>query len=197
MLKVGLTGGIGSGKSTVATIFEMLGVPVYYSDQRAKELMVSDKIRPNIISAFGHEAYDAKGKLERTYLAREVFNDSTKLETLNSIVHPAVEADFREWASAQTTESVIQEAAILIESGAYRDMDCIIVVQAPIETRIERVIKRDGATRSDVERRINAQMSDCERVLFADFTITADGIQLLLPQIVKIKEKLATFVRKN
>lgn len=197
MLKVGLTGGIGSGKSTVAAVFEMLGVPVYYSDQHAKSLMISDKIRELIVAEFGEQSYDRCGKLNRVFLAKTVFSDSEKLRRLNSIVHPVVAADFLEWASRQQSEIVLQEAAILIESGAYRDMDCIIVVEAPLETRIQRVIKRDGVSFDDVKHRIDAQMSDEKRLSYADFTIIADSTQLLLPQIVRIKEKLSTFVRKN
>lgn len=190
MFKVGLTGGIGSGKTTVASLFEMLGVPVYYSDVRAKELMTSDQVREKIVTAFGADSYHDDGTLSRTHLAREVFGNPGRLKVLNSIVHPVVAADFSTWSYQQNTPYVIEEAAILIECGAHRHADAVIVVQAPLQTRIERVILRDNMSQQEVEKRIAAQMDDAQRLKYADHVILADGQKLLLPQIIEIDSKL-------
>lgn len=190
MLKVGLTGGIGSGKSTVAAVFEKLGIPVYYSDTRAKELMCSHDLRSAITNAFTEQVYNDDGSLNREVMAKAVFGYPERLALLNSIVHPAVENDFLNWAASQNAPYVIQEAAILIESRAYRRMDEIIVVTAPLETRVERVIRRDGTNREDVQRRIMAQISDSERAKYANHTIIADENKMILPQIIKIDNKL-------
>lgn len=190
MYKIGLTGGIGSGKSTAARLFEKIGVPVYYSDLRAKELMLTEEVSDRIRAEFGEECYDLSGALQREYLSRMVFSDPRKLALLNSIVHPAVAADFRIWASGQSSGYVIQEAAILIESGAYRDVDEIIVVTAPEELRVERVMKRDGSSEEDIRRRVSAQMTDLQRAKYADYTIIADESQLIVPQILRIDSEI-------
>lgn len=190
MLKVGLTGGIGSGKSTVAAVFEKLGVPVYYSDARAKELMCSDILRTQIVEVFSEQVYNEDGMLNRAVMAEQVFGHPERLAQLNAIVHPAVERDFLSWASAQDAPYVIQEAAILIESGAHRQMDQIVVVKAPLETRIKRVVKRDGASEEQVLHRIKAQILEEEREKYANYTILADGKEMLLPQIIKIDSEL-------
>lgn len=190
MYKIGLTGGIGSGKSTAARLFEKIGVPVYYSDLRAKELMLTKEVSDRIRAEFGEECYDLSGALQREYLSRMVFSDPRKLALLNSIVHPAVAADFRVWASGQSSGYVIQEAAILIESGACRDVDEIIVVTAPEELRVERVMKRDGSSQEDIRRRVSAQMTDLQRAKYADYTIIADESQLIMPQILKIDSEI-------
>ena len=190
MLKIGLTGGIGSGKSTVCEIFQLFGIPVYNSDDRAKFLMNSE---PNLISNiqanFGEEAY-LDGKLNREYLASKVFHDEEALAQLNALVHPAVGRDFDHWASEQDSEILIKEAAILIESGAYKQCDKIAVVTCPVDTRVERVMKRDGVTAEEVQARISKQLSDEERLYHADFVIDNSGEKLIIPQVQEILGQL-------
>ena len=189
---LGVTGGIGSGKSTVCEIFKTFGIPVYDSDARAKALMSSN---PNLInsiqSSFGEEAY-VDGESNRAYLAEIVFSDKGALERLNALVHPAVGRDFDEWADQQTSDILIKEAAILIESGAYKQCDKILVVTCPEELRIERVMKRDGAIREQVTVRISKQLSDEERMTYADFEIDNSGTEMLIPQVEKLINKLNT-----
>ena len=186
MLKVGLTGGIGSGKTTVSEIFHSLGVPVYNSDERAKYLMENDpSLRVNIIQYFGEESYRSEG-LNRSYLAQEVFSDKAKLEKLNSIVHPIVASDFEGWCLEQKAPFILKEAAILIESGAYIGLDEIIVVTASENTRIDRVIERDKINAGEVRHRMNNQISDSERLEYADFVIENDGKQMLISQVKEI-----------
>lgn len=182
MLKIGITGGIGSGKTTVAAIFELLGVPVYYCDSRAKQLMQRSDIQQCVMELFG--------TLSREKIARVVFADSAKLNALNDIIHPAVNQDFREWSECQNSRYVLQETAILIESGAHLHVDKIIVVDAPLPLRIERVMRRDGVAREAALQRIAAQISSEERLKYAHFTIIADDHHLLLPQVIKINEQL-------
>ena len=167
----GLTGGIGSGKTTAAKYFEQLGFPLYNSDLRAREIQNNNPIVINkIIEVFGDEAY-ISGEMNRPYIASITFNDKEKLQQLNQIVHPAVFNDFNEWISQQNSPYIIKEAAILIESGSYKNCDLIITVNANIEKRIERTIKRDNLQREQVEARIKNQLTDEERSSYADFVI--------------------------
>lgn len=162
MYKVGITGGIGSGKSTVCRMLRERGVEVYDSDSRAKELMQqSEQIRQQLIACFGVECYDAEG-LNRAYLARCVFGDAEALQRLNAIVHPAVREDFRHWAESQSSAYVVLESAILFEAGFETEVDSTLAVLAPKEMRIERTIQRDGVTRDAVEQRMAHQMGDEE-----------------------------------
>lgn len=190
MLKVGLTGGIGSGKTTVSEVFHSLGIPVYNSDKRAKYLMENDpSLRVAIIQYFGEESYRSEG-LNRLYLSEQVFSDKSKLQKLNSIVHPVVGNDFAVWCKNQSAPFVLKEAAILIESGAYKGLDKIIVVTASENVRMERVMERDGVKASEVRDRINNQMTDSERLQYADFIIDNDGIQMLISQVKEVFNKL-------
>ncbi|MEG1606866.1 MAG: dephospho-CoA kinase [Mucinivorans sp.] len=190
MLKVGLTGGIGSGKSTVAAILQTLGVAVYYADDRAKFLM-QHTLRDEICHIFGREAFDSNRLLNRAYIAQSVFSDSSLLCQLNSLVHPSVERDFEQWATEQHSAAyVVQEAAILVESGAYKKMDTIVVVLSPLELRVQRVCARDGLHAQDVLSRINSQMSELERESYANYTILADETELLTPQVLALHRKL-------
>ena len=190
MLKVGLTGGIGSGKTTVSEVFHSLGIPVYNSDKRAKYLMENDpSLRVAIIQYFGEESYRSEG-LNRLYLSEQVFSDKSKLQKLNSIVHPVVGNDFALWCKNQSAPFVLKEAAILIESGAYKGLDKIIVVTASENVRMERVMERDGVKASEVGDRINNQMTDSERLQYADFIIDNDGIQMLISQVKEVFNKL-------
>jgi len=171
MKVLGLTGGIGSGKSTVAGYFRDLGVPVYDSDQEAKLLMTeNEEIRKEIIALFGEEAYRDKG-LNREFISSKVFNDPQLLEQLNGIVHPRVRAHFRAWVAAQDAPYVLQEAAILFENGAHKQLDAMILVWAPKESRIHRVMERDNVGREAVLARMQNQWSDTETSALADYII--------------------------
>lgn len=162
MYKIGITGGIGSGKSTVCRMFCEHGIAVYDSDSRAKKLMQeSGAIRQQLMEFFGEECYNAEG-LNRPYLARCVFGDKDALQRLNSIVHPAVRADFRRWAEEQQSTYVILESAILFEAGFETEVDTTLAVLAPKPMRLERTMQRDGVTREEVEQRMEHQMSDEE-----------------------------------
>lgn len=193
-LKIGITGGIGSGKTTVCRIFETLGIPVYYADDRAKALMVENKdLIKNIKNLFGEEAYLPDSALNRAYIANIAFHNPLKLNELNALVHPAVWKDGEEWHNAQTDAPyTLKEAALLFESGGNRFLDKIITVVAPIETRIERVILRGGGTmtRSDIEARIAKQLPDEEKIKQSDFVIWNDGTQLLMPQVLSIHKSI-------
>ena len=168
---VGLTGGIGSGKTTVAGFFEKHGVPVYIADKAAKQLMVNDyKIVETITALLGNEAYD-NGTLNTAYIAKCVFSNKAMLQSLNAIVHPAVQLDFEKWAQKQKTPYVMKEAAILFEKQGYKKCDYTILVTAPLNVRIDRVMRRDKTTREEVERRIAAQWSDYKKSALADAAI--------------------------
>lgn len=199
MLKLGITGGIGSGKTTVCQFFEILGVPVYYSDQRAKGLMHSDEVlMAQIRQAFGRDIYSEDGILNRKALAAVVFADPGKLAALNGMVHPAVFRDFDRWAAARKeVPYVLKEAAILFESGSYRDCDYTILVKAPRELRIRRVVGRDGISEEEVVRRMDAQMSDEDKEARADFVVLNDEAQLLIPQVLLLHERLLQESRKR
>ena len=172
MLKVGITGGIGSGKSTITSLFHDLGVPIYNSDERAKWLLSNDvDLMDQIKILFGQESY-SNNKLNRAHIANIVFQDNDMLKQLNAIVHPLVKIDFENWLLLQKKEPlVIKEAAILIESGAYKELDILIVVYANKEIRIKRVMNRDNVAKEDVEKRMKTQLSDSERLKFAHYSI--------------------------
>jgi len=189
--KIGITGGIGSGKTTVCRIFEGLGIPVYYADEKAKKLMVEDvELIQNIISAFGEDAY-IDGILNRHYLAKLVFKDNKLLEQLNGIVHPALGKDYEKWHKAQeAVPYTLEEAAILFEMGGHEKMDKVIVVSAPLDLRIKRVMERDGVERQNVLDRVSKQMPEEEKVKRADFVIKNDGNHSLIEQIVDIHRLL-------
>lgn len=190
MKVIGITGGIGSGKTTTCKIFQELGLSVYYADTRAKELMSNNApLKNKIIQAFGENAY-ANGELDRVYLAKQVFGSEEKLSIINGLVHPAVAHDFEEWLDERNNERyVLKEAAILFESGAYQDLDITVLVIAPEDLRIERVLKRDGSTREDVLKRMNNQWTQERKVKLADHIINNDGAQLLIPQVLELHKK--------
>lgn len=175
MLKVGITGGIGSGKTTVCRKFEALGVPVYYADDRAKMLMREDKkLVAALKAAFGSQVYLENGQINRAYLSQLVFNDKTKLETLNSLVHPAVFRDAQNWQEEQAAQGQaysLKEAALLFESGSYQQLDKIIVVTAPEALRVQRVMQRDNLEKEQVLARMRNQMPQEEKEAKADFLI--------------------------
>ena len=192
MISVGITGGIGSGKTLVCNFFEILNVPVYYADDRAKFLMNSDEdIKQGIKNAFGPDAYDKNGKLNRAFLANQVFNNKEKLEKLNSLVHPAVWNDTSKWMQSNADEPyVLYEAAILFESGSYKMLNKVITVYAPKETRIKRVVARDKTNIKEVQKRIDNQMSYEEKIAKSDYVVYNDGSQELISQILNIHKEL-------
>jgi dephospho-CoA kinase len=197
--KVGITGGIGSGKSTVAKIFALLGVPVYYADDRAKWLMLHDQnLRINIKAAFGDEAYLEEGGLNREWLAAFVFSDANRVNTINALVHPAVKADFEAWAATQDYPYVLKEAALIYESGSYRELDKIINVSAPLVNRIHRVLVRDPhRTEAQVHSIIEKQLPDEEKNEKADFVIKNADNKLLIPQVLNIHQQLLKLAAKG
>jgi len=188
-MKIGITGGIGSGKSYVSRIFRALGVPCYDADREAKELMNSDRhIREALVKAFGPGVYGSDGLLDRACLSTLVFRDREKLDVLNGIVHPIVIRHAEEWAAAQAHPYSLKEAALLFESGSYRLLDRTVLVSAPEEERIRRVMRRDSISREQVEQRIGKQMPEEEKAKLADFVIVNDGETPLLPQVLTLHE---------
>jgi dephospho-CoA kinase len=190
MLKIGLTGNMGSGKTTVSKVFEILGIPVFYADDAAKQVMVNDQILiAGIKEGFGDVSYFADGTLNRKHIADIVFNDSKQLAKLNALVHPATFRAFDEWLKqAGDVPYVLKEAALLFESDSYKMCDYSIMVQAPLEKRIARVIKRDGLTRAEVESRNSKQFTEEKKTQLADYHILNDDVQLVIPQVLKLHE---------
>ncbi|MDC7995579.1 dephospho-CoA kinase [Altibacter sp. HG106] len=187
---IGLTGGIGSGKTTVATMFGALGIPVYVADEAAKRLMnTSDAIRNEICKLLGKEAYEGN-TLNRAWIAQQVFQDTALLEQLNQIIHPAVGADFKAWTQSLDAPYCIKEAAILFESGAYKQCDAVVVVTAPKETRLARVLKRDDTDEASIKARMAHQLSDAERVARADFVIENLDLEATKTQVEALHRKL-------
>jgi len=195
MLKIGLTGGIGSGKSTVARIFEVLGIPVYYADEAARRIMNEDEnLKAQISAAFGAQSY-VNGGLNRAYLAAEVFNDKIKLERLNALVHPITIADSQQWMQRQTTPYAIKEAALIFESGTQRYLDYVIGVSAPTSLRILRTTRRDKSAKEKVESVINRQLDESIKMKLCDFVITNDEQQAVLPQVMDLHRQLLEKVK--
>ncbi|MCB0794478.1 MAG: dephospho-CoA kinase [Flavobacteriales bacterium] len=188
MWQVGVTGGIGSGKSVVCRILEVMGIPVFAADQVAKDLL-DGTLRHQVIARFGPAIY-ASGRLDRHALADRVFTDPSALKDLNAMVHPAVRARFREWANEQRSAYVVMEAAILVETGAAEQLDHLVVVEAPMELRIRRVMERDGVARSAVLARMASQFSDQERRAAAGKVIVNDEKRLLLPQVLELHQAM-------
>ncbi len=191
MIKVGITGGIGSGKTTVCKLFEKMDIPVYYADIEAKRLMNSDKeLKQKIKELLGKEAYHRNGRLNRKYVASIVFNDKEKLDQLNALVHPAVGRDGKRWFAQQRSKYAIKEAALLVENASYKQLDFLIVVAAPVEMRIKRVVKRDKSDYNDVKLRIANQLPEIQKKKVADFIIDNSGDVSLISQVWKIHRKL-------
>ncbi len=191
-LLVGITGGIGSGKSTVCKLFSLLGVPIYTADERAKWLMNHDsQVKEKILASFGPESYTPNGELNRGYLAGTVFSNPEKIATLNALVHPAVAKDFAEWVSQQTAPYLLKEAALLFETGAAKELDYVINVSSPLRVRMARVLLRDPQrTEEQVNQIIDQQLPDEEKNKLADFSIKNTDNKLLLPQVIALHEQL-------
>ena len=192
MLKIGITGGIGSGKSTVCKLFEQLGIPVYNADAEAKQLMKEDAaLRKQITQLFGPDAYLENGELNRVLIGQKAFNNSALLEELNAAVHPAVTQHFLDWANRFQNKNayVVKEAALIFEAGTYKDLDFVINVSAPLRIRLRRVMERDGVSEEDVKKRMKKQMSERKRNQLSDFIIKNDGKHALIPQVLQLHEK--------
>ncbi len=195
MLKIGITGGIGSGKTTVAKIFELLGVPVYYADDATKKLyQTNSRLKKELIEHFGTSVYEGN-ELNRKELASMVFADAAKLALLNSIVHPLTIKDAEEWMLKQNAAYIIKEAALLFESGSVAALDYVIGVQSPVSMRIKRVMERDNVNREHVLERMNKQIDEGIKMKLCDFIIVNDEQQMVIPQVLQLHEilmKLAT-----
>lgn len=191
MIKVGLTGNIGSGKSTVARIFEILGVSVYFADQSARLMLDNKEVMPQLIETFGKKIL-TEDLVDRKKLAHIVFNDQQALKELNGIIHPRVRENFKLWMADRKNEPyVIQEAAILFESGFASFFDKVIFVSCPVNIAIQRVIDRDGVTEAEVRLRVQNQWAEEKKTDQSDFIINNDGSQLLIPQVLNIHKELS------
>ena len=199
ILKVGITGGIGSGKTTVCRVFETLGIPVYYADSQARQLMVSDpRLVAGVKALFGARAYLKDGTLNRPFIAKQVFNNKEKLQQLNSLVHPAVAEDGVRWHCAQeNVPYTLKEAALLFESGNYKQLDKVITVFAPEELRIRRVMERDQISAGEVRARMDKQMVEEEKIKRSDFVIYNDEEHSLIQQVLDIHRTLLALIASS
>tara|TARA_A100000171_G_C2138489_1_gene152467 strand:+ start:1846 stop:2448 length:603 start_codon:yes stop_codon:yes gene_type:complete len=191
-LIVGITGGIGSGKTTVCKIFHQLGVPIYFADDRGKYLLSNDELLKNqVMNLFGAESYLPDGLLNRSFLANKVFSNTEELNKLNGLVHPAVAKDFLQWANNQSAKVLIKEAALFIENGSYTGLDKLITVLAPEDVRINRVLMRDiQRNKAQVLDIMSNQVDDKGRREVSDYLIDNGGSKLLIPQVLKIYKEL-------
>jgi dephospho-CoA kinase len=197
MLKIGLTGGIGSGKTTVAKLFGLLNVPVYYADEASKRLYHTDKdLIAEMKKNFGEDIY-YDGQLNRSKLAAIVFKDPDKLELLNKLVHPPTIRDAEEWMKKQTTPYIIKEAALLFESGSASGLDYIIGVKAPSHYRIKRVMERDNLRREDVINRANRQIDEDIKIRLCDFVIVNNEQELVIPQVLELHQKFLEMAKND
>jgi len=188
--RIGLTGGIGSGKTTIARMLEAMSYPIYYSDLRSKELCDHDpRIQSQLKSLFGPKVYK-DGKLNRKFLSDCIFSNPELRFKVNEIIHPVVRKDFEDWASVQTSPLIFNEAAILFETGAFKQFDAVVLVCAPLSQRIERVMKRDLCDKATVEQRIQSQWSDEQKRSLTNFCIENNGIQPVLIQVEELLRKL-------
>ena len=186
---IGITGGIGSGKSLVSELFSSLGYPSYNSDKEAKRLYITPEIKKEVISIFGEGIYSGN-VLNKAVLASKAFSNKILLEKLNQLIHPAVGVHFQNWLEEQDSNLVFKEAAVLIESGAYKSCNVILTVSAPESLRIARVMSRDGVSETEVKARMDKQLSDKEREYYADWVILNDETNSVIKQVMKIREAL-------
>jgi len=189
MLRIGLTGGIGSGKSTVAKVFEELGIAVFYADNEAKKFLFNSDVKSDLSRLFGEEIFDKKGEIIRANLAQIVFSNPQSIQKLNKLIHPRLMEQFKIWALEKESEGdsyVIMEAAILFEAGFSTNVDKVLCITAPIQERIVRVIKRDGVTAKQVEDRMSHQWSDDKRAKLSDFVIDNSDSNMILEEIIEL-----------
>ncbi len=202
MKKVGITGGIGSGKTTVCKIFESMDIPVYYADAEAKKILASNvSVKKQMKDLLGNAAYHKNGKPDRKFIASKIFSNKELLEKVNSIVHPAVRLDAERWIE-KTNKSgehpyTLQEAALLVENGSYKHMDALIVVTCPEDIRVSRVMKRDRLSYEEVKVKINNQLPEQDKIKVADFVIHNDGKKSLIVQVCNVHKKLNRSAQVN
>ena len=190
---IGLTGGIGSGKTIVAKLFETMGCIIYNSDERAKELYFNKDIKQQVITLLGKEAYINDIELNKSYIAEVIFSDKHKLQHLNAIIHPAVKQDFKLVVSKYPIKTLtIKETALLFEENISKEVDISILVTAPVELKIERVMKRSNLSKTEVEKRMLAQWTDERKIPLATYVLTNDGKEALIPQVLAIIHQLRT-----
>ena len=197
MMLVGLTGGIGSGKTTVAKMFMELGVPVFIADEEAKRLMRSSKvIKRKLIQLFGDMAY-IDGELNKPFIASQIFNDKEMLHKMNGIIHPKVGKRFKKWVLKQDAPYVLSEVAILFENDSYKNYDCIITVVAQEDVRIKRILKRDATSKKKIKAIMNNQWDDENKIKYSDYVINNDTLEDTQRQVAKIHEKLTSKAQKD
>lgn len=190
MKRIGLTGNIGSGKTTVASCFEILGIAVFNADKQAKLLMNKDvNLKQSLIAEFGKEVF-LNNELNRKYLSKLAFNDDIVLKRLNTLVHPVVQEAFEKWSIQQSGAYVIKEAAILFESNTYQSLDAIICISCPEEIRFKRILKRDDLSEKDVRQRMSHQLAEEKKISLSDYVITNDNSSLVMPQILSVHSAL-------
>ena len=190
MKRIGLTGNIGSGKTTLASCFEILGIAVFNADKQAKLLMNKDvNLKQSLIAEFGKEVF-LNNELNRKYLSKLAFNDDLVLKRLNALVHPVVQDAFEKWSIQQSGAYVIKEAAILFESNTYQSLDAIICISCPEEIRLKRILKRDDLSEKDVRQRISHQWAEEKKISLSDYVITNDNSSLVMPQILSVHSAL-------
>ena len=192
---IGLTGGIGSGKTTVAQLFETMGCVIYNSDERAKELYFQPTIKQQVVNLLGKDAYLNENEIDKNYISQKIFSDSNLLHQLNKIIHPAVKEDFIKFKNKFSPETIIlKETALLFETSTDKDLDYSILVTAPIQIKIERVMKRNSISKTEVEKRMEAQWTDEKKIPLANFVIVNDNNHALIPQVLLVVQKLKQHV---
>ena len=188
---IGLTGGIGSGKTIVSQLFKTLGCVIYNSDNRAKDLYFDSNVKQHVIALLGQEAYTNNGELNKVFISQAIFSDADKLKQLNAIIHPAVEKDFKLFVKSFSVETlIIKESALLFEENLYLKCDTTILVTSPIKLKLERIMKRNVLSKIEIEKRMLTQWTDEQKIPLADFVIINDEKQALIPQVLTIYDKL-------
>jgi len=187
---IGLTGGIGSGKSVVASVFEILGAVIFNSDLVAKEAYLEPEISKRVIALLGNESYLPSGLLNKTFVGKQIFSDTKLMQELNAIIHPAVRRKMDEFVKKHSTKILIKESALLFEAQLENEVDKIVVVTAPDDLRIERVLRRDGLSQADAKLRLESQIPQEEKNRRADYVIYNDESHLVIPQVIEVFEKI-------
>lgn len=189
-MTIGLTGGIGSGKTMVARLFETMGCAIYNSDDRAKDVYFEPSVKQEVIALLGNEAYTDSVTLNKNFISEKIFSDNRLRQKLNAIIHPAVKLDFTRFIAQFPNQLIIKESAILFETGIYKDLDAMILVSAPIDQKIERVKKRNGISDEEVKKRMSSQWTDEQKAPLADYIVDNADDQALIPQVLTILKQL-------